>query len=159
MAGQRSQRIGSGISAIATQLKYFQILVTPLDHDLPFLVTLSFFDIERSNSVRCNCSCTAPHCCFGPGKVWSGLFSCCFPFSHSSIPWLIFHSCNRAILEEIMLSGHFFNPARSCKYVIPQRVLVNLATHELDPRSSHSLDQPQGCSHTSCCSKPKPQHS
>lgn len=50
VAAQRSYRIGSAISAVATQLKYIQILVTPLDHDFPFLVTFYFFDMERSNS-------------------------------------------------------------------------------------------------------------
>lgn len=83
--GQRSQSTGSGISAVTTQLRSIQILVTPLDHDLPFLVIFSFFGIERSSSVRCNCSCTTPLLLqFGKGLVRAVLLlPSIFSFLHS----------------------------------------------------------------------------
>lgn len=119
-----------------------------------------FFNIERSNSVRCNCSCSNPMLMllFKEGLVRAVLLLLSiFSFIHACR--LIIHSCNKAILEQMMLSGHSFNPTRSCEYVIPWHVLVNLATRELDPRSSYSLDKPRGCSHTLCClSKSKSQN-
>lgn len=158
----RSHRIGSGISAVATHSQYFQFLITSSVPDLPFLGTFFFFffNIERSNSVRCNCSCSNPMLMllFKEGLVRAVLLLLSiFSFIHACR--LIIHSCNKAILEQMMLSGHSFNPTRSCEYVIPWHVLVNLATRELDPRSSYSLDKPRGCSHTLCClSKSKSQN-
>lgn len=88
------------------------------------------------------------------GRVAQG---CSVAFHFLTHPCLVLHSYNRAMLEQMMLLGHFLNAARSCDYVVPQHVLVNLAIPELDPSSSYSPDKPRGCSHTLCCSS-KPQN-
>lgn len=127
-----------------------------------FTLFRNFFfkkNIERSNSVRCSCSWDNPtlQLQLREGLVGAVLSLSVLLLIHPC--GRIIHSRNRAILEQTMLSGHIFNPMRSCEDVIPRHVLVNLAAQELEPGHSYRPDKPRGCSHTLCCSsKPKPQN-